>query len=336
MSRPLRAANSFYPAVFNMKRLLPLVKGGMIGVVLVLLSGDASIGQTDSSRTSYRLEKIGIVQCNFGTDRPLAKTGGMDEFEFRAGHNGDFYFIFYEQGKICRLDSDGKLIRSVATGAPLSRRSLGFALSPEGDLFVLDGRGKYLHRYDASLDLIGRYPLTGGDELDPVFGLAATSWGDLLAAGGLKSNVWKLEPVGQSFSAKPVYLPESFRYSSPSEMEGGKVMATDPLGALMIMDRYGNLLKTFSFKKGFRAVPFGENFLATFWPYSEIMVLDTVGVVLAGWRAAELDSTFKKVVDFQVVQNKAYFLLPSVNKVLAFRLDRLDSTRSSEEAALKK
>ncbi|MGH8004216.1 MAG: hypothetical protein ACRECJ_05785, partial [Limisphaerales bacterium] len=219
-----------------MNRLSPLAKGGAVGVIMVLLSGITSIGQTDSSTVSYRLEKIGVVQCDFGTALPAAKMDGMDELDFRVGRSGDFHFIFYEPGKICRLDSGGKLIRSVSTGAPLSRRNCGFALSPGGDLFVLDGRGKNLYSYDASLDLIGKYPLAGGEDLDPVFGLAATSWGDLLAAGGLKSNIWKLEPEGKSFSAKPVYLPESYRYSFLSEMEGRKLVATDPLGALMVMD----------------------------------------------------------------------------------------------------
>ncbi|HLG94096.1 MAG TPA: hypothetical protein VI546_04605 [candidate division Zixibacteria bacterium] len=259
-----------------------------------------------------------------------------DELEFRVGRSGDFYFIFYEPGKICRLDSGGRLIRSVSTGVSLPRRSSGFALSPEGDVFVLDSRGKHVQRYDASLDLIGKYPLTGGGDLDPVFGFTVTSWGDLLAAGGLKSSVWKLEPEGRGLSAKPVYLPESFRYSALSEMEGGKLVATDPLGALMVMDRYSNLLRTFAFRKGLWAVAVGENFLATFWPYTELMVLDTVGVVLANWKATELDSAFEAIVDFQVVQKKAYFLLPSLNKIFVFRLERLDSILSSEGAALKK
>ncbi|MCI0405817.1 MAG: hypothetical protein L0209_07060 [candidate division Zixibacteria bacterium] len=319
-----------------MNRLLPLAKGGVVGVVLVLLSGGTAFCQTDSSTPSYRLEKIGIVQCDFGSAFSPARIGNSDEMEFRVSRSGDFYFIFYEQGKIGRFDGGGKLVRSVATGVPLSRRSSGFALSPEGDLFVLAGRGKNLQRYDASLDLIGKYPLAGGEGLDPVFGFAATSWGEMLAAGGLKANVWKLEPEGQSFSAKPVYLPESFRYSSLSEMEGGKLIATDPLGALMVMDRYGNLLRTFSFRKGLRAVSVGENFLVTFWPYTKLMVLDTVGVVLANWKAVELDSAFATVTEFQVERDRAYFLLSSLNKVAIFKLERRDTSPLFEGTVLKK
>ena len=300
-----------------------------MGVVLIFLSGNTSFSQTDSSTSAYRLEKIGILQCDFGTSHPSTKIGSPEGLEFRVGRNGDLYFVLYENGKICRCDSGGKLIRSVSTGAPLSHRTSGFALSPEGDLFVLDVRQKNLYRYDTSLDLIGKYPLTGSNELEPIWGFVATSWGDLLAAGGLKSNIWKLEPEGQSFSAKPIYLPESYRYSFLSEMGGRGILATDPLGALMVLDRFGNLLKAFSFKKGLRAAAVGENYLATFWPYTEIMILDTVGVVLSNWKTAELDSTFRHIVDFQVVQNKAYFLLPSLDKVLVCRLIRPDSSLST-------
>ncbi len=256
--------------------------------------------------------------------------------EFRVGRNGNFYFIFYNKAKICRFDSTGKFIRSVSTATSLVRQASGFALGPEGDIFFLDGRGKNLYRYDASLDLIGNYYLGSKEELEPIFGLVATSWGDLLVAGGLKSNIRKLEPEGRGFSAKPLYLPESHRYSFPFEMEGGKLVATDPLGALMVIDRYGNLLRTFSFRKGLRAAAVEENYLATFWPYTEVMILDTAGVVLAGWKTTGLDSSFKNVVDFQVMQNKVYFLLPSLDKVAVFRLKRVDSTPSSEGAVLKK
>lgn len=336
MNRPVRAAESFYPAVFSMRPFSPLVKGGVVGGFLVFLSSVTSFSQTDSSTPSYRLEKIGIVQCDFGGSPSASKITRSEEIEFRVGRNGDFYFVFYEHGKICRFDSGGKLIRSVSTGPPLSRRSSGFTVSPEGDLFVLDGRQKNLYRYDAALDLIGKYPFTGSDELEPIWGFVATSWGDLLAAGGLKSNIWKLEPEGQSFSAKPVYLPESHRYSFLSEMGERRILATDPLGALMVLDRFGNLLKMFSFKKGLRAAAVGENYLVTFWPYTEIMVLDTVGVVLANWKTAELDSAFATGIDFQVVQNKAYFLLPSLDKILVFRLVRPDSALLFEGTALKK
>lgn len=329
MSRPFRAGASFYPAVFKMNRFSPLAKGGAVGVVLISLSSVTSFSQTDSSTPSYRLEKINLVQCDFEDGPSASKITRPEEIEFRVGRSGDFYFVLYERGKICRCDSGGKLVRSVSTGAPLSRRSCGFALSPEGDLFVLDGRGKNLYRYDASLDLIGKYPLAGALELEPVWGFVATSWGDLLAAGGLKSSIWKLEPEGQSFSAKPVYLPESHRYSFLSEMGERRILATDPLGELMVLDRFGNLLKTFSFKKGLRAAAVGENYLVAFWPYSEVMILDTVGIVLANWKTVELDSTFRHIVDFQVVQNKAYFLLPSLDKVLVCRLVRPDSGLST-------
>jgi len=319
-----------------MNRFSPLVKGGAVGVFLVFLSGITSFSQTDSSTSAYRLEKIGILQCDFGTSHPSTKLGSPEGLEFRVGRNGDLYFVLYEDGKICRCDSGGKLVRSVSTGAPLSRRTSGFALSPEGDLFVLDGRQKNLYRYDASLDLIGEYPLTGNDELEPIHGFAATSWGDLLAAGGVKSNIWKLQPEGQSFSAKPIYLPETYRYSFLSEIAERRVLATDPLGVLMVLDRFGNLLKTLSFRKGLRAAAVGRDYLVTFWPYTEIMVLDSVGAVLGNWKTTELDPTVKHIIDFQVVRNKAYFLLPSLDKVWVFRLVRPDSAISSETTAQKK
>ncbi|HXF48558.1 MAG TPA: hypothetical protein VNL73_03905 [Verrucomicrobiae bacterium] len=254
-----------------------------------------------------------------------------EDLEFRVGQNGNFYFLFHEKGKICRFDSAGKLIRSVLTAGPLTHRHVAFTLTPEGDVLLLDGRGRSLYRYDVSLDLVGKYSLAGKDELEPFFGLTATSWGDLFVAAGLQSKIWKLEPEGQSFTTKPVFLPESFRYSFPFEVEGGKLAATDPLGALMMMDRYGNLLRSFSFRKGLRAAPLGENFLATFWPYTEVMVLNTVGVVLSNWKAAELDSVFKNVMDFQVVQSKVYFLLPSSNTILVFQLKQPKSKSSTEE-----
>ncbi len=303
-----------------MHRFSPLIRGGAIGAVLVFLSGAISFGQIDFPACSYRLEKIGIIQCDFGTGRPNSKTGGTDEFEFRVGRNGDLYFGFYEQGKICRLDSGGKLIRAVFTGVPLTRRSSGFALSPEGDLFVLDGPRKNLYRYDASLDLIGKYSVAGGEELEPICGFVATSWGDLLVAGGLKLNIWKLQPLGQGFLAKPIYLPETYHYSFLSEITESRILATDPLGHLIVLDRFGNLLKTVSFRKGLGAAAFGRDFLVTFCPPTGLMVLDTVGVVLASWKIAELDSVFEKVVGFQVVQEKAYFLLPSLEKVLVLRI----------------
>ncbi|MGH8004537.1 MAG: hypothetical protein ACRECJ_07425, partial [Limisphaerales bacterium] len=90
-------------------------------------------------------------------------------------------------------------------------------------------------------------------------------------------------------------------------------------------DRYGNLLKSFSFRKGLRAAAVGQNYLATFWPYTEVMILDSIGVVLASWKTAELDSTFTTIAGFQTAQNKAYFLLPSRDRVLVCRLERLDS-----------
>ncbi len=329
-SRPVPAASSFYPAVFDMNRLSPLAKGGVVGVILVLFSGITSFCQTDSLNALYRLEKIGGIQCDFGGAFPTKTTHGADDLEFRVGRNGDFYFIFYNKAKICRFDSTGKFIRSVSTATSLVRQGSGFALGPDGDLFLLDGRGKNLYRYDGSLDLIGNYSLGSKEELEPIFGLVATSWGDLLVAGGLKSNIRKLEPEGRGFSAKPLYLPESHRYSFPFEMEGGKLVATDPLGALMVIDRYGNLLKTFSFRKGLRAAPVGEDYLVTFWPYTEVMILDTVGVVLASWKTAELDSAFKSIIEFQVLQKKAYFLLPSLAKILAFRIVHSDFIVSPE------
>ena len=318
-----------------MNRLSPLTKGGLVGVLLAFLFNGTSIPQNHSN-TTYRLEKNRVVPCNFEAAFPSVKALGTDEAEFRVSRNGDFYFIFYEKAKLCRLDSSGKLIRSVSTVTLLNRRSSGLALSPEGDVFILDGRGKRLYRYDASLDLIGNYLLGSKDELEPVFGLAATSWGDLFVSGGLKSTLWKLEPEGQGFSAKPLYLQESYRYFHPAEEEGGRLVATDPLGALLVLDRYGNLLRSFNFRKGLRAYPTDGNYLVTFWPYTELMVLDTVGVVLANWKTAELDSVLKNVVDFQVVQNRVYFLLPALNEILVFRLDRLDSTPLPEGAALKK
>ena len=237
-----------------MNRLSPLTKGGLVGVLLAFLFNGTSIPQ-NYSNTTYRLEKNRVVPCDFRVAFPSEKALDTDEVEFRVGRSGDFYFVFYKVGKICRLDSNGKLIRSVSTVNPLNRRSSGLALSPEGDVFVLDGRGKRLYRYDASLDLIGNYLLGSKDELEPVFGLAATSWGDLFVSGGLKSTIWKLEPEGQGFSAKPLYLQESYRYFHPTEEEGGRLVATDPLGALLVLDRYGNLLRSFNFRKGLRAFP---------------------------------------------------------------------------------
>jgi hypothetical protein len=313
-----------------MNRLAPLIKRGVVGVFFVFFSGTASFCQIDSSYALYRLEKTGNIRFNFNAVFPGAKAISAEDLEFRVGRNGDFYFIFHERGKICRFDSVGKLIRSVSTPGPLTHRHAGFALSPEGDVFLLDGRGKSLYRYDASLDLVGKYLLANKDELEPVFGLTATSWGDLFLAAGLQSKIWKLQPEGQSFTTKPVFLPESFRYSFPFETEGGKLAATDPLGALMVMDRYGNLLRSFAFRKGLRAAPFGENFLATFWPYTEVMVLDTVGVVLANWKAAELDSAFKQLVDFQVLNENAYFLLPSLENMWVFRITHSDSIARPE------
>lgn len=308
-----------------MKSLSPLAKGGVVGFIFVFFSGTASFCQTGSSNAPYRLEKTGSIRFDFDAVFPRAKTMSVEDLEFRAGQNGDFYFIFHEKGKICRFDSTGRLIRSVSTAGPLTHGHVGFALSPEGDVFLLDGRGKSLYRYDASLDLVGKYPLANKEELEPVFGLTATSWGDLFLAAGLQSQIWKLEPEGQGFAAKPVFLPGSFRYSFPFEAEGGKLAATDPLGALTVMDRYGNLLRSFNFGKGLRAAPFGENFLATFWPYTEVMVLDTVGVVLANWKVAELDSAFKQVIGFQVLNENAYFLLPSLENILVFRITHFDS-----------
>jgi|GEM_PF-5900935 len=306
-----------------MNRLSPLTKGGLVGVLLAFLFNGTSTPQNHSN-TTYRLEKNRVVPCDFRAAFPSVKALGTDEVEFRVSRSGDFYFIFYEKAKLCRLDSTGKLIRSVSTVTPLNRRSSGLALSPEGDVFILDGRGKHLYRYDASLDLIGNYLLGSKDELEPVFGLAATSWGDLFVSGGLKSTIWKLEPEGQGFSAKPLYLQESYRYFHPAEEEGGRLVATDPLGALLVLDRYGNLLRSFNFRKGLRAYPTFGNYLVTFWPYTELMVLDTVGVVRANWKTAELDSAFKQVHDFQVLKDKAYFFLPAFEKIFVFRIESFD------------
>lgn len=314
-----------------MKRLSPLAKRGVVGVFLVFFSGTASFCQIDSSYALYRLEKKGSIWFDFNAIFPGTKTMSVEDLEFRIGQNGNFYFLFHEKGKICRFDSAGKLIRSVSTPGPLTHHHVAFTLNPEGDVLLLDGRGRLLYRYDVSLDLVGKYPLANKEELEPVFGLTATSWGDLFLAAGLQSQIWKLEPEGQGFTAKPVFLPGSFRYSFPFEAEGGKLAATDPLGALIVMDRYGNLLRSFNFRKGLRAAPFGENFLATFWPYTEVMVLDTVGVVLANWKAAELDSAFKQVIDFQVLNKNAYFLLPSLENILVFRITHSASIARPEE-----
>ena len=54
------------------------------------------------------------------------------------------------------------------------------------------------------------------------------------------------------------------------------------------------------------------------------MVLDTVGVILANWKTAELDSAFKQVHDFQVLKDKAYFFLPAFEKIFVFRIESFD------------
>jgi hypothetical protein len=61
------------------------------------------------------------------------------------------------------------------------------------------------------------------------------------------------------------------------------------------------------------------------------MVLDTVGVVLANWKAAELDSAFKQVVGFQVLNENAYFLLPLLENMWVFRITHSDSIARPEE-----
>lgn len=303
-----------------MPRHFPLLKRGFSRIAFFLSLFPPAAGHPDSVKTSLRLEPAGVVRCNFDLGPSTAGKPAPGRMEFRVGKNGDLYFLTYDSGKLWRFDRAGKLVRTVSAGRVFLRQSAAMALGPEGDLFLLDSRQEKLYRYDAALDLMGIYSVIGGAELDPLYGLAATSWGDLLAAGGLKSGLWKLEEEGQGFSIRPIFAPETHRYSFLTEMGDRKLLAIDPLGDLTVLDRYGNLLRTFTFGKGLRAAAVGPDFLATIWPYTDILLLDTVGTLLSDWKAAELDSTFHTVGEFQVLGDNLYFLLPARGAVAVFRI----------------
>lgn len=328
MSRPFRAGGWFCHEVFDMSRCSPPSKRGAVGPVFFLLYFLVFGGEARAGDVFYRLEKAGDVRCDFGATISIEELNRPGQVDFRLGNNGCFYFIAYELGKLWQFDGGGKLVRSVFLGGTLSHSAAAFSLSPEGDLLILDGRRRALFRYDASLDLLGKFPLFGREVPEEIFGLVATSWGDLLATGGLKMEIWKLEAQGQGYAFQALKPAETYRYFSLQEMPGQRILSADPLGALLVLDRFGNLLHLFSYKKGVRAVPLGRDYLTTFWPDTELAVLDSTGTVLGNWRISELDSTLKKVGGFQVVRDRLYLLDSTRGRIVGFRFLRADSAIS--------
>ncbi|MCI0329386.1 MAG: hypothetical protein L0196_00325 [candidate division Zixibacteria bacterium] len=320
MSRPVRGGGWFSRTLFKMIRLSPPAKGGVIGIILFFLSGPASHGQTDTSEALYRLEKLGVLYCDFGQDHPAEETRTGDRLDFRVGPNGHFYFINYDAGRLYRFGPGGKFLRSVPVGSSLSHFRTGFGIGPEGDILILDGGQGFLHRFDAALDLLGKSPLQNGGELERVYDFAAVSWGKFLIIGESRPNFWKLEPAGKYFSLKPAGEGSAARYLSLSEMSGSRLLATDGLGRLKILDRYGNLLKAWPAEKGAEVAVIGEKVFVFYRTRKEMALLDSTGVFLLNWKMTELDPELEKNVQFQVAQDKIYFLLAAPWRIAVFRL----------------
>lgn len=297
-----------------------------VGILFLLLLTSSAFSENDSLKPSYQIRKVATLPLDFGKEKVSGPT------DFRVGSSGQAYFLNYSSGKLFFFDSNGRLARRVAVGSSLYPAETGFAIGPEGDLYVLDSRGGFIYRFDAGLDLIGKLRLVNPENFETVYDFLATSWGDLLLSCGKRPQLWRLEPVGKSFSFKEIETKEPQFYFSLSELPRQKLVAYDYFDQqLVFLDRYGNLVKKVSSGP---VVKLGASAAGLIWagrPEGELTLLDSLGFAIANFTAKQLELGFEKISDFAAVGKKIYLLGGPLDRLEVLELYQAEENSGSKE-----
>ena len=287
----------------RMKSLSSVVKkGGVVFLPLILYFSFAST-QQNSAKPNFQIRKVATIQLDFGREKVSGPT------DFRVGLSGDIYLLNYSSGKLFKMDSTGKLARSVVVAGTFYPTEVGFTISRDGDLFIADSKEKFIYRYDPGLDLIGKLRVTISDQFENIYDFLAASWGDLLLSCGKRSELWRLEPAGKSFTFEEVGSHEAQFYFSLSEIPGKKLVAYDNFNrGLVFLDRFGNRVKEVPSRPLIKLAGTDIGLICTSWSEDSLALLDFNGFAAASFTPKQLGLGFEKIKDFVTVGKKVYLL----------------------------
>lgn len=273
-------------------------RGGIAAAFVLILSAPSSPQDT---QPAFQIRKLGEIRLDFGKENVSGPA------LFRVSRAGDIYFLSFHSGKLFRFDSLGKLSRSVAVGGFFSPAQTGLALGQTGDLFLFDSKEKMLHRYDAGLDVIGKYRLKDFAHLETVHDFLAASWGDLLLSGGENPQLWRLVPSGKGLSLEQIVDSRPGFYLSLSELPGQKLVAYDHFDRqLVFLDRFANRLDTISSSRYLKLGATESGVICALLPEGELELLDAKGYPAGSFKAEQLGLKFERIADFWTAGQKLY------------------------------
>lgn len=306
-----------------MTKRSPFIKRGGIAAAFALVLSAQSFSQ--DVQPAFQIRKLGEIRLDFGRENVSGPA------LFRVSRAGNVYVLSFHSGKLFRFDSLGKLSRSVATGGFFSPAQTGLALEQTGDLFLFDSKEKMLHRYDAGLDVIGKYRLNDFEHLETVHDFLAASWGDLLLSGGENPQLWRLVLSGKSLSLAQIIDSRPCFYLSISELPRQKLVAYDHFDRQVVfLDRFANRLDTVSSSRYLKLGATESGVICALLPGGDLELLDAKGYPAGSFKAEQLGLKFERIADFWTVGKKLY-LFDGSNRLGIFELTPAAKKPDAEE-----
>lgn len=177
----------------NLGKLLALMCAPMTIVGLWACSRESRAAGNDTPLWQGKKDVVIEKLLTIGADdlsRADYVLGGINDIAFDAENN--IYVLDFVNSRVSKFNSDGQFVRHFGGGVGQGPGQLqfptGVCVDHEGRVYIADYKQRIIHVFDQSNAEIGA--IRTKDNIRPIFGLAVSARGELIAAVDLAFSRW--------------------------------------------------------------------------------------------------------------------------------------------------